>query len=518
MIENSSENQRESEKNYFFLVALLLSIPLLLHLLTNIFGSFGIFRDEFYYMACSNRLDFGYVDQPPLSIFILAVNRFLFGDSIFALRLLPAINSGLTVLFTCLMVIRLGGRKAAIIISSLATIFAPVYLGMNSIYSMNSFDTLLWSIAFYLIILIIEKNNLSYWILLGIVLGIGLLNKIGFLWLGFGFLAGLLFTDKRKMLLTFKPYLTALIALLIFSPFIFWNFQNDFAHIEFIRNATSGKYSGLNAKDFIIGQLSNMNPASLIVWGAGLYYFLFNKTGKKFRILGIIYVTTFLILIINGHSKAGYLASAYTVLFAGGGVFIESVTSLKFKWLKYVIAVFIIVLGVIITPLALPILPVETYIKYADKLGFAPTTSEDKELSELPQFYADMFGWEEMAKNVSKVYLTIPENERSNVLFFGNNYGEAGAIEFFAKKYPLPKAISSHNNFWLWGFGNYKDPIIIVIGGERKDHLEVFENVEEAGFHSTKYSMPYENNLPIFIAKKIKTDINETWKRIKHFE
>ncbi|MDQ3022703.1 MAG: glycosyltransferase family 39 protein [Bacteroidota bacterium] len=512
------ENQTESGKNYFFLIAFLLSIPILLHLLTNIFGSFGIFRDELYYIACSNRLDTGYVDQPPLSIFILAVNRFLLGDSIFVLRLLPALNSGLTVLFTCLITIKLGGGKAAIIIASLATIFAPVYLGMNSIYSMNSFDILLWSISFYLIILIIENNNLTVWILLGIITGLGLLNKIGFLWIGFGFFAGLLLTDKRKILLNYKPYLTALIAFIIFSPYIIWNFQNDFSHIEFIRNATSGKYSQLNAKDFIIGQLLNMNPASIIVWGLGLYYFLFDKAGRKFRILGIIYVATFLILIINGHSKAEYLASAYTVLFAGGGVFIERVTLIKFKWLRYMIVIPIIILGLIITPLALPVLPVETYIKYANKLGFAPTTSEDKELSELPQFYADMFGWEEMAKNVSKVYLTIPENERSNVLFFGNNYGEAGAIEFFGKKYPLPKTISGHNNFWLWGFGDFENPIIIVIGGERKDHLEVFENVDEAGFHSTKYSMPYENNLPIFIGKKIKADMNETWKRIKNFE
>lgn len=175
-------------------------------------------------------------------------------------------------------------------------------------------------------------------------------------------------------------------------------------------------------------------------------------------------------------------------------------------------------MGIIIAPLALPILKVENYIKYADALGFAPSTSEDKKLSELPQFYADMFGWEELAKNVSSVYLTISENERSNVLFFGNNYGEAGAIDFFHAKYPLPRAISSHNNYWIWGFGDKKDPYVIIIGGEREDHLKIFENVEAAGIHSTKYSMPYENNLPIFIAKKIKTDMTDTWRRIKNFD
>lgn len=506
-----------SEKNYFLIILLSL-LPFFFHLFTNAFAGYGIFRDELYYIACSNRLDSGYVDQPPLSIFILYINRFLFGESLFALRFLPALNSGLTVLFTCLMTIKLGGNKTAIVISSFATIFAPVYLGMNTIYSMNSFDILLWSIAFYLIILIIEKDKNYYWILLGLITGLGLLNKIGFLWFVFGFFAGILFTEMRKVLLNFKPYLTALIALLIFSPFIFWNFKNDFAHIEFIRNATSGKYSQLNVMDFVTGQILNMNPSSLIIWLSGLYYFLFDKNGKKFRILGIIYITTFLILIVNGHSKAEYLSPSYTILFAGGGVFIEKITLRKFRWLSYVIIFSIIIMGIIITPLAIPILPVETYIKYADKLGFAPSTSEDKKLSELPQFYADMFGWEELAKNVSRVYLTIPENERSNVLFYGNNYGEAGAVEFFQSKYPLPKAISGHNNYWIWGFGDNKDPVVILIGGELEDHLKIFENAEDAGIHTSKFSMPYENNLHIFVAKKLKTDMTDIWSRIKNFE
>jgi Dolichyl-phosphate-mannose-protein mannosyltransferase len=510
--------KNESGKNTFILILVLSSIPVLIHIYTNIFAGYGIFRDELYYIACSNRLDMGYVDQPPLSIFILAFNRFLFGDSLFALRLLPAVNSGLTVMLTCLMTLKLGGKKTAIIISSLAVIFVPVYLGISTIYSMNSFDILLWTIAFYLIILIIENDKMSLWVLLGIVMGLGMMNKIGFLWLGFGFFIGLLLTDKRSELLTIKPYLCALIALLIFSPFIIWNFQNDFAHIEFIRNATSGKYSQLTAKDFIAGQILNMNPASVVVWLAGLYYFLINNSGKKFRVLGIIYVTAFTILIINGHSKAGYLAPAYTVLFAGGGVFIEKITAEKFRWLRYVISFAIIILGTVIIPLAIPVLPVETYIKYADKLGFSPSSSEDKKLSELPQFYADMFGWEELAKDVSEVYQSIPDSEKNRVVVYGQNYGEAGAIEYFRNKYPLPPAISGHNNYWLWGHNDIKDPIIIILGGDKEDHLKAFDNVEQVKIHSAKYAMPYENNLPIFIARKIKTDLNETWKRVKHFD
>ena len=148
------------------------------------------------------------------------------------------------------MVKETGGKTFATILASLAVILSPVYLAMNSYYSMNSLDIFLWSLAFYIVILIINKDKTVHWLILGLVIGLGLLNKTGFLWFGAGLLAGLLISDKRKALLTFKPYITALIALLIFSPYVTWNLQNDFAYIEFIRNAVLTKYSGIDYLDF----------------------------------------------------------------------------------------------------------------------------------------------------------------------------------------------------------------------------------------------------------------------------
>ncbi|MEO8446139.1 MAG: glycosyltransferase family 39 protein [bacterium] len=497
---------------------MLSAVPLLLHLYTNAFAGYGYFRDELYYLACTDHLGFGYVDHPPLSIFILALNKLLFGDSLFAVRLLPAVNSALTVFITCLMVKKFNGSTAAIIIASLAVIFAPVYLAMNSYYSMNSFDILLWALAVFFIIKIIDEDKLYYWIFLGIIMGFGLMNKIGFLWLGFGFFAGLLISDKRKLYLTSRPYLTALIAFLMFSPFIIWNLQNNFAHLEFIRNATSKKYSGLNISDFIKGQFMNMNPASAVIWLCGLYYFLFNRNGKKYRILGIIYLTSFLILIINGHSKAEYLSPAYTFLFAGGAVVIADFTKFKFVWLRYVVIFLVIVLGIIAIPVTLPILPVEKYISYSNALGFKPSSSESKKLSDLPQFYADMHGWEEMAKNVSNVYLTLSEEDKKRALVYGQNYGEASAINFYRNKYPLPEAVSNHNSYWLWMDKEINDPVFIIIGGEKEDNTDFFEYVEQAGMHSAQYPMPYENDLKIFVARKMKGNMKKIWDRIKNYD
>lgn len=487
------------------------------HLFANAFTSYGYFRDEFYYLACSKHLDWGYVDHPPLSIFLLAVTRWLIGDSLFAIRLIPALALSFTVVFTGLMVREMKGGPLAILVACLAVVMAPIFLAMGTFYSMNSFDILLWSIAAYLVTLIVNDQRPAHWIILGVVMGLGLLNKIGFLWFGAGLFLGLVFTPLRNQLLTPWPYLAGIIAFTIFSPFIIWNFQHDFAHLEFMHNAVNYKYNSLSRTDFIAGQLLLPSPAALPVWLLGLYYFFFHPTGKTYRALGIIFLTAFSILVINGHSKPEYLASAYPLLFAGGAILLEKVTAIrKWRWVSYT-TIAALAITIILSPLVVPLLPVPTYIAYADALGISAPNTEGKEMAELPQFYADMFGWESMAANVSKVYMALPDEERSHTLVFTQNYGEAGALEHYGTKYPMPRVISGHNNYWLWGYGDHTLQTLIVVGGDKEDHMEAFEEVEQVAVHQTAYAMPYENNLPIFVCRKLKLPVQEVWKETKKY-
>jgi hypothetical protein len=515
----SSINKQESNRSVLIILIVLVLVKLLIHLFTNAFTSYGIFRDEFYYLACSHRLDLGYVDQPPLSIYILACSRVIFGDSLFALRLLPAFSGALTVLITGLMVRKLGGGILAVAIACLTVIAAPVYLAMNTIYSMNCFDILLWTLGAYILILIVQENKPMHWIVLGLVIGLGLLNKIGMIWFGTGLFIAMLLTNKRKLFLSRWPYLAALVAVGLFLPYIIWNFTHDFAHLEFIRNATRGKYAALSHVDFIFGQFMILQPVTIPVWLAGLYYFLFSKEGKSFRMLGIIYVAAFLILVINAQSKPEYLSPAYTMLFAAGAVHIERISQRKYWiWLKYTIPILIMVGGIFTAPITLPFLPVETYIKYSKWIGIAPGTYEAKELGELQQFYADMFGWENMAKTVSQVFVSLPPEEKIRTVIFGRNYGEAGAIEYYSQKYDLPTVISSHNNYWIWGYGTGNYQTIISLGGAQEDYLDSFEEVQQAAIIRCDYCMPYENNLPVYICRKPKRPLEEVWNSIKDYE
>jgi len=506
-------------KGTIALLLILAMTKLVLHFVTNIWGGYGYFRDELYYIACSEHLDIGYVDHPPFSIWMLAASRWLLGDSLFALRLLPALAGAGTVFFTGWMARELGGGRFSLVIASLASIVSLINLAMGTFFSMNSFDILLWTLSAYILIRLIKTGAPRYWPLLGLALGVGLLNKTGVLWLGVGIFAGLLLTLQRAWLKTKWPWITAAIAGGLFLPYILWNITHDFAHLEFIRNTSGGKYSSLSYVTFITGQVLVQNPITLPIWVAGVVFYFFGKEGKTFRLLGVTYLSAFLILVLNQHSKAEYLSPAYGFLFAGGGVAIEGFLSKRFlRWLKPVYGFLLIAGGLLLAPLTLPILPVETYIEYAETLGVAPSTFENKELGKLPQFYADMFGWEEKAAAVANVFNTLSTEEQSRCAIFADNYGRCAAIDFFGKWHNLPRSVGRHNNYWIWGPGEYTGDLVLVLGGNLEDKRDIFERVEVVAKVNCAYCMPYENNLVVYLCRNLKIPIQELWPRLKHYD
>ncbi|MHB9040931.1 MAG: hypothetical protein ACYC4T_09795, partial [Melioribacteraceae bacterium] len=301
--------------------------------------------------------------------------------------------------------------------------------------------------------------------------------------------------------------------------YIIWNFQNEFASIEFIRNALAHKYNGITRWDFVSGLFLIMNPASIPIWIGGLYFFFLNEGNEKYKILGAIFLVSFLVLFINGHNKSEYLAPAFYILFAGGGVMFEKLNANKvWYWIQQIDLSFVIIIGIIILPFAIPILSVDNFIKYQNIIGIAPQSSERHQLSELPQFYADMFGWENMARSVSEVYQRLSDDEKKNTVIYGNNYGRAGAIEYYSHKYSLPeKAISMHNNFWIWGYENKSIKTMIVIGEERDHLIQNFDEVIAAGRIVSPHAIPYENNLTIWICRGPKFDFEKLWHAEKKF-
>jgi hypothetical protein len=494
-------------------------LKLLLHLALNISGGYGFFRDEFYYIACSENLAAGYVDQPPLCALLLRALTSIFGDSLFVVRLIPAIAGSLSVFLTGLITMRLGGGRLATFIACMLS-FSPIYLAMSSFYSMNSLDILFWILSAYVIIRIVQEENKKLWIALGLVLGFGLMNKVGILFLGAGIFAGLLATRERKWFFTSSPYVAAGIAVTMFLPYIVWNVQNDFAHLEFIHNASTQKYSTQSASGFLTGQLLQNNPVALLVWLPGLVALFTASYFRPYRILAWMYVVPLLIFLANGTSKPEYLAPAYAMLFAAGGVFWENHIRRAQAW-RYVVATILILwvlLAVVVVPLVLPVLPVQQYVRYANSLGFKPPSSEGKEQSELPQFYADMFGWKEKVAAVAAVYNKLTPEEKKLCAIFATNYGRCASIDYYSEEYGLPKTIGDHNNYWIWGPRGYTGEIVIILGGDIEDLKPNFREVTIESVADCQYCMPYEDNLPVFLCRGLKGNLKDVWAQEKHFE
>ena len=352
-------------------IGCLAAFLLVFHLLANAFTPYGYFRDELYYLACSHRLAAGYVDHPPLSVWLLALVRTGLGDSLVALRLVPALALSGTVVMAGLMVQHLKGGIWAIVLAGLAVALAPIFLAMGTYYSMNSLDILLWSAAAHGVLRIVDDPAPRRWVALGVILGLGLLNKVGFLWFGAGLLVGLLLTPLRKQFATPWPYIAAGIAFFFFLPFVVWNVQNDFAHLEFMRNAVLNKYGGITRADFLSGAALMMSPAAAPVWVAGLFYYFRDAQGRKYQVLGIIFLATLLVLLVNGHSKPEYLAPAFPMLLAGGGVAGAGAgRPAKTLTVGAHRRCLIVVSSLALAPLVVPLLPPPAYVSYATAIGF----------------------------------------------------------------------------------------------------------------------------------------------------
>src|SRR5215217_4933019 len=349
------------------LLAYLALAKLLVHLLTN--GNYGYFRDEFYYVAAGERLDLGYVDFPPLVAIVANVSRFLLGDSPMALRFLPALAGALVVVLAGLMARELGGGRFAQGLAALATLVAPNFLAMSTFLSMDAFDQLFWVSAAYVLLLILKRDRPRLWLLFGLIVGLGLLTKVTMLFFGFAVFVALLLTPARRHLRTRWPWLGGLVALVFLSPSIYWQVTHGWPTFEFWGNY-GGKIDEASPLEFLVEQILTMHPATLPIWVAGLYYYLFAREGRPLRALGLIYVVLFVLFVVQ-NARFYFLAPAYPMLFAAGAVVFERfVARRNWNWLKPSYVAVLVVSGIVVAPITvLPVLPVETLARITGAAG-----------------------------------------------------------------------------------------------------------------------------------------------------
>jgi hypothetical protein len=488
-------------------------IKVALHLVT--YKGFGFFSDEFYCIACSKRLDWGYVDHPPLSILLLRLDRWLLGDSLFSIRLLPALAGGATVLLTGLLARRLGAGRFGQLLAQVCVLVAPVYVASCHTFSMNPFDVLFWLAAFYILVLIFDGGSPKLWVAFGLVAGLGLQNKITILSLGFGLVVGLVLTRERRHFLSGWFWLGGALAGLIFLPYVLWQIPNGWPTLEFMHNARLYKMAKLSFPAYFSGQILQMHPFTFPVWLAGLGLLMLSKAYRKYQVLGWCYLAALVLFVVTG-GKTYYLAPAYTMLFAFGALWFEK--TLPSQALRVALVALIVAGGLVTLPVALPILPVEAHIRYSAALGLKPDAGGERHrVARLSIYYASMFGWENLVREVARVYRSLPPEDRAKCGIFAMDYHQAGAIDYLGKKYGLPNAASGHNNYWLWGpRGSWEVEIVINRGPDKL--AETFQEVSQEGFihDETGYVQPSENDLTVYVVRKPKKPLQ--WSQVKHYE
>ena len=486
-----------------------------LHLLTA--NRYGYFRDELYYAACGQHLAWGYVDQAPLIAVICWFARRLLGDSLYALRFFPALSAAAKVLLGAWMVREFGGRRFAQLLAAVVIFFCPIYLTMDSFLSMNSFEPLFWMGCVAVAMRIANGGSPRLWLLFGAIAGVGILNKHSTLLFGLAFFLALLITSGTRYLRNRWIWLGALVAFLFFLPNLLWEIRRQFPTIEVLQNAARLKNAPVSWYAFLAEQALLVHPLAFGVVLAGLWFFFRSQDGRAYRFLGWTYLLILAaMLILKG--RIYYVAPIYPMLFAAGAVWIENqIEQRNWDWARQAILIPLTVGGIVAAPLALPILPVAAAAAYSNFWDIHDVRVENYDSGRLPQFFADMFGWPNQAKVVASVYRTLPIEDRAHCTILAANYGEAGAIDYFGPSYGLPRAISPHNNYFLWGPGDSSSTVVIAVGMDvHKLHL-LFGDVQKAATIIDSDAIPDESDLPVYICRNPRIPLSQAWPALKFF-
>ncbi len=501
----------KSSKSFFtdtttlWLLALAL---FLLHMFTN--HQYGFHQDELVVLDNANHLAWGYIEYPPLTPFLARIELTLFGLSLVSARMFSALTFGITLVLTGLMARELGGNRRTQIIAAVAASIAPFALVQGSLLQYVTFDFLWVVLLAYLVIRLLKSEDPRWWIPIGLVIGLGMMTKYTMAMTVAGLVGGvLLLTGARRYLRS--PWLWGGVALslLVFLPNLIWQIQHDFISLDFLSSIHARDVEIGRADSYLLDQLiSSANLVAIPLWIAGLYYCFFREEGKRYRLLGWMYVIPFLIYLIT-RGRGYYLAPAYPMLIAAGAVFWEHWLASPVR--NKIVSIFrpswtALGIGAVLTGfLALPIAPINSAWWNA--------------VSQVHDTFTEEIGWHEMIQTVAGIYAELPKEEQVHAGILTGENDEAAALNLYGGEYGLPTAISGSDTFWLRGYGNPPPETVIIVGFERAHANMLFAQCEVTGTITNPYGV--ENDLrdppDILVCRQPRLSWPELWKRIQHY-
>ena len=482
--------------------------------------AYGPFVDELYFFACGEHLAFGYVDMPPLTALQAWLARSLFGTWLPGLHLFPALMGAGLVLLVAALTREMGGGRGAQSLAALTIVVAPFSHIFYSFLSMNAVEPLVWTGCALVALRIVRTGKVTLWPWLGLLAGIGLLNKHTMLVFGVALGVGLLSTPARRLLWNRWFLLAGLVAFVLCLPNLIWEIRHHFPHLEQLANIRrNGRNVELDLLGFLGQQVLGMHPLALPVWAGGLVWTLFTRAGRPYRFLGVTWLAVLALLLASG-GRFYYLFPAHPILVAAGATGLASLQARwRLRWPGPAYTALLLVTGAVLAPILLPILPPETQVAYQRLTGLTQPRIENRgTASPLPQLFADRCGWKEMAEAVARVYFSLAPEERKSTAIYGNDYGQAGAFDFYGPRLGLPKAIGGHLTYWLWGPREATGEIVIVLGDRRERLERLFSRVEAAGEIGHPYAMASQH-FTLFLCREPRGWTFEgIWPRLKKWD
>lgn len=489
-------------------------IKILIHLINP---EYGYHRDELYYIAISDHFSFANLDMLPLSPLYLKLVTTILGHSIKAIHFASSLCGAIVIVCTCLITRELGGRGKAVFVTGLCTLLSG-FIIFGALFSYDSLDFLVWVLTLYLLVRIFKTDNQKLWLLIGIVLGLGLLNKLTILFFGLSIFVSLWFVPQRAYFKKKWVWIAGLLAILFIIPYVLWQSQHHWYFLDFARGYAGGVSYIASFPEFVWNQILPNNPFNFPLWLTGLVLILFSSKWKQYRFFGFNYCFLFLLFFVMG-TKFYFLMPLYAILISIGSIKVEEicdrfdVKKQKTKIIMTVVPIVYVLFSFSIICMAIPVLPVEYFVEYAKVVGVdAGVRTENLQINQLPQHFADRFGWEEMVQDIADVYDTIPLDEKSDVGILTGNWGQASAVHLYRQKYDLPEAITNDGWYYFEALRTHVFKKKYVAIGIAEDRLKnVFETVNKAGFYSHPYCIPHENNKTIYLCSKLKYDLRQYW-------
>ncbi|WP_027379843.1 glycosyltransferase family 39 protein [Chryseobacterium daeguense] len=494
------------KKSHFILLFFVFVKFILQYSLIN--PEYELHRDEYLHLDQGNHLAWGYLSVPPVNSWWAFIIKLL-GSSVFWVKFFPALFGALTIVVVWKMIEELKGNLYAQILAATGVLFS-VLLRLNMLFQPTSLEVLLWTLLYFILIKYFNSEKIKWLYAGAVVLGIGFLNKYNIAFSILGIVPAILLTKQREIFLQKHLYFAAILALIIISPNIIWQYQNGFPVIHHMKELSERQLVNVDRADFLKSQVLFF-LGSVFVIGAGLYALIFYKPFEKFRAFFFAYVFT-MALFLYFKAKDYYAIGLYPAYIAFGSVFLAQLFE-RSRLAKVIKVVFLLIPVLLFIPLydvAFPNKSPEYILSHEEKYKkFGLLRWEDGKDHSLPQDFADMQGWKELAQKVDEEYAKLSKSGETLVLC--DNYGQAGAVNFYSVK--GIQAVSFNADYINWFVLNKKYTNVIRI----KEFSEAENELKESGkyFRNSKISdsvtnkFAREKGTTIFVFEGAKIDVNK---------